>query len=551
MSAQYLYIRKEMETLKLCPFSIKSNINPDDIDKTKVRKILKKKYISVQDMQAISCLFQTVLTSDLYIDNIPVLDNNVKKWISNMKKMAQGSYGEVYMADIIEKDDNIIIKAPLNTMKYEDSIYEYFIGITKINKLRYYIPNFVYTLGAFQYNDNTKTNQTKFYTIYEYIKGNSFYDMLLTHGFEWFLQMFVQILLALEVAQREIGFTHYDLHTLNIMIKTESLKYTVLIDNVSYDIDTDGYPVIIDFGRSCVSYKDKSLGRWGVEQINVFPFCIQGVDFGRLLFSVYMYCNNFELKSQISKLCTYIGADAISLTTSYFNLSPLQVLIMIISNPEYAKIASGVLSVKERDKYVPIHCDTVQNIYSSIFKQDTDINKRILNICVNNPKVYSSYILANIVKNLSSNFNSDKVNDIVNEIEKNKPRMIRNDLETLKGYRDIPSISSEILNLCNSLLSQNISTLSTKVYFKPSRLEEITGDISEFNKTYDIFVQILPYMDQVYIIRWQRLENEYTSFLQEFLNSRQYREYISYKDIINRTYRWVKSLKEDLLIYKQ
>jgi hypothetical protein len=553
MSAQVSYIEKEMRNLDLCPLSIKppSKIKKD-IDTSQLKRILQKKYINAQEMQAISCLFQTIIIGNTETDNIPILGENVNKWIYNMKKLSEGAYGEVYMTDIIEKDVNVVIKVPLHTMDYGDALREYFIGVTKINMLRYYIPNFVYTLGAFKCGDINRgcNGSQKIHTIYEKINGQGLFYKIKNNDFDWFLNMYVHILLALEVAQREIGFSHYDLHTLNVMIKEEPIKYTVLLDNVSYDIDTYEYPVIIDFGRSCVDYNDKSIGVWGLEQLNIFPFSVQGIDLGNLLNSAYIYNTDMTFKNKILKLSQHMGIDIERLSiSSHFNISPLNALLSIISHPEYGRIASRSLSIKQRDKYIPIQYETVQNVYNELFKQKGNTNKRLLNSCLQNPRIYSSYILANIVKNLSSHFDSDKVKNVNEEISKNKHRLIRNDLNSLRSYREISSISSEILTISRSLLSQDVSTIYAKVYFKPSRYIEIKNDISDFMKAYNNFIKILPYLDQIYIIHWQKLNNEYSSFLQEFFDSRQYREYIAYKGTMFNTIRWIRSLQEDLQMY--
>ena len=64
-------------------------------------------------------------------------------------------------------------------------IQEYFIGIKSLNKLRYLIPTFVYTLGAFLFSKPTKTgkicsgNRKKTaFVIYEKIQGESVSNLL-------------------------------------------------------------------------------------------------------------------------------------------------------------------------------------------------------------------------------------------------------------------------------------------------------------------------------------------------------------------------------------
>ena len=138
------YIKNELSN-NSCSIKIVSKASATDIDTNKVKSILNKSYASAQEMQAISCLFNTMFMSNMEIDNIPLIDplmdNSVNKWIKHTHVLSKGAYGEVSVAYIIQKDIQIIIKIPLDNADYDDILREYFIGITKINSLRYFIPN--------------------------------------------------------------------------------------------------------------------------------------------------------------------------------------------------------------------------------------------------------------------------------------------------------------------------------------------------------------------------------------------------------------------------
>ena len=556
------YIKNELSN-NSCSIKIVSKASATDIDTNKVKSILNKSYASAQEMQAISCLFNTMFMSNMEIDNIPLIDplmdNSVNKWIKHTHVLSKGAYGEVSVADIIQKDIQIIIKIPLDNADYDDILREYFIGITKINSLRYFIPNFVYTLGAFQCGGDIKkgcdaNDKANLFIAYEKIPGKGMFYKLQDNGFEWFLNMFAQILIALEIAQREIGFTHYDLHTLNIIIKEQQLDYTGLIDNLSYRVSTKEYPVIIDFGRSCVRYKDKNIGASGLEQMNIFTFCVQGRDVGYFLNSVYTYNDNEKFKNKISRLATHLDIDIFRPSMSFhFNKTPLQILSSMLEKPVYSKIISKTITIQDRQELFPIQYDTLRNTYLNIFKIKSRINNIVLRKCVRNPVIYRSYILSTTVRDLVSKIYEQKESDTVNmysqmtdRMEDNKEQMIRYDINTLQRYKSIPKIPSEILIISKSLLKQDISTLYAKSYFNPNRKREIISDIKDFNRMYKIFSKILPYLDQGYTIRWYGLEKEYETFLNEFSESMQYSRYIIYKDTVYATLRWVKSLKGDL-----
>lgn len=543
------YIKNELLRNSACSIEIASNINPDNIDTNKVNSILNTKYTSAQNMESVLCMFKTMFVSSINIDNIPVVDKNVNTWVKKLKSLSSGQYGEVYIADIISNID-IIIKVPLQSASYIDILREYFIGVTMINSLRYYIPNFVYTLGAFQCGDIKKgcTGKPNLMIMYEKIKGHGLFHKMKNRGFEWFLNIFAQLLIALEIAQRSIGFCHYDLHTLNIMIREERVKYVGLIDNVSYKVSANEYPVIIDFGRSCVRYKGEDIGLTGMRQCNIFPFCVQGKDVGMFLNSAYVYNNDISCKDKISELASYLGIDIFKTSMSFhFNKTPLEILSKILLKPYYSTIISNTITIEDRKELIPIHYNTVKNTYLDILKTKSAHDKLTLSRCMNNPIIYRSYILSSTVSKIASNI---KFSEITNELDTimkiNKYEMIQYDLNRLQGYKNILTITSEILGISKSLLKQDISTLYAKCYFTPNRKKQIISDIADFNKIYTNFKQILPYLDKIYTIRWHGLEKEYEPFLKEFNNSPQYKSYIIYKDTMNSTSRWVKALASDI-----
>ena len=56
-------------------------------------------------------------------------------------------------------------------------------------------------------------------------------------NFNQWLLIFIQTLLGLEVAQREVRFTHFDLHPGNLMIrKKDNFNYTIPLDINTYYI---------------------------------------------------------------------------------------------------------------------------------------------------------------------------------------------------------------------------------------------------------------------------------------------------------------------------
>ena len=97
----------------------------------------------------------------------------------------------------------------------------------------------------------------KSYKFYNYIKSTNIDEKILYSTIK-------QVLMAILISQREKNFTHYDLHSFNIMMKkcNENLVFLYVIDEENqFAVSTNGhYPIIIDFGFSYINdMEDGSL----------------------------------------------------------------------------------------------------------------------------------------------------------------------------------------------------------------------------------------------------------------------------------------------------
>lgn len=160
------------------------------------------------------------------------------------------------------KNYNLVVKSTNNQQKMKEHIHESFIGIKEINKLLESIPNFVYTFGIFK---NYDIHDTTINIINEYVKGQTLQRYINSSSFNLneFLFILIQICLALEVAQRECMFVHYDLKPWNIMLQkvpyVVSIDYKINVDKI-IRINTNLIPIIIDYGKSYVIHDNRHHG---------------------------------------------------------------------------------------------------------------------------------------------------------------------------------------------------------------------------------------------------------------------------------------------------
>ena len=170
----------------------------------------------------------------------------------------------------------------INQEKEKENIHEAFVGIFCINEILKEIPNFYYTFD-FMYNKNNKkyiVNEfiPKSITLFEYIKSERF-------NFKDYLYIILQLCLCLHVSQVKCNFVHYDLTPWNILLQfldeEEEIDYKIDVDKV-ITIKTKIIPVIIDYGKSYVSYKSQHHGF-----IKLFKFSKSQDIISILLTSIY------------------------------------------------------------------------------------------------------------------------------------------------------------------------------------------------------------------------------------------------------------------------
>ena len=160
-----------------------------------------------------------------------------------------------------------------NLVNHENIIME------GLGEMMAYCPHFTKTYGIVDYdrNPNTVKNENPFVKkkdvkymipekmlIQEYIdKRNKFYNYIMSISKinEDILYSTVkQVLMAITMAQQRKKFSHYDLHSLNIMMKrcNEDVVFVyVLDDDNQICVPTFGhYPIIIDYGFSYIENMD-------------------------------------------------------------------------------------------------------------------------------------------------------------------------------------------------------------------------------------------------------------------------------------------------------
>lgn len=271
--------KKKLADLAFCPSHFENNL----LDGTM--------------MKALSCFLQWYLytskdDANRLLERIPQIDDPTRALLQKkLVALQKGASGSVGRSIILNDRLSVAIKRALSMSSLEDLIQEYFVGVYGLNHLRFLCPNFCYTFAIYHHHFSTRI-------LMENIKGKTLIRHLqetcrlpfsvqsTTH----FLQLWIQIILALEIAQETYGFTHFDLHGENVLIRSlpsavPTLQYPIFDEVYRLDNITS-LSTLIDFGHSTIRYKKGFFGKGGSNafpQYGMYPFYIAGADLFKLL----------------------------------------------------------------------------------------------------------------------------------------------------------------------------------------------------------------------------------------------------------------------------
>lgn len=276
-----------LKEVSSCPNRIKKlQNNLSNLQAKELKSYVGSQFFNPDVMKAAMCVSESIYYSPQTKGDISFPNIRIRNWIRNLDQIgAESVEGYAMRGSLKDADNFFIVKAPRNP-KSEDLIHEYFVGVFGLNKLRSYVPNFAYVFGGFACSppiidpetkkvvawcNNNKANVN--YILYENIAPAVSFDTYVeTCTPTQFLEMYLQILYALHIAEKKIQFTHYDLHGENVLIRDIGksnflIKYET--ENGLEYLLTDRVATIIDFGMAHIVHEDEHYGSharlsWGV-----------------------------------------------------------------------------------------------------------------------------------------------------------------------------------------------------------------------------------------------------------------------------------------------
>lgn len=485
---------------------------PNPKDNGNLDEILEKNYNSGIEMNNALSLFRNKMD----LSQLPGMYKFDQSFLNKMRKLdTKGKESLIYQSTTWTRIP-VIIKIPKKTEYHDEVIRSYYIGMA-MNKLRYKVPNFVYTFGILTSIDK------QIFVVTEAIKGETLDKLIEKLTFVEIINIFMQILFALEVAQRTNGFCHNDLHTENIILRPikTPYNYTIVLDNNIYTLTAVKYiPVIIDYGLSSIYVGNTTIGPYHYITHGITPFPVQGVDMYKLLFHCYSRVKG-ELQRQIGSFFLLYGIN-----------DPYKILItdpsmLPVISKQYLKKVSYSISATytpfEFCKWI-IECSdypkidlvaTARNVY---FPLQGQLEKQQLE------KIYlKSYIMTKYM---------DKITQMPTKVSEMK--LIKNDRKMLEKYKKI--VIPDETNVRE--LSKKICCINIDCANLDRKLIEQFCEITEFIQ------QLSPYLQYLYTIRELQFENIYEKFVSEFVVSPQYILFDKLSNLIEKTRRWCNTLKQ-------
>ena len=269
----------------------------DEINTKIIRELTQTRFYNSDVMLTVMCYVQGLLYMP---PNDPIGKNKrVQEWFDNIKLISDKSvYGYATKSDFKRGNDLMIIKAPKRSMKgdekyFSDLQHELFVGTFGTNNLRGIVPNYSYIYGGFRCSPpwiasldgekevenwcSTDKNAVN-YVIYENILPSvAMADYVETCTHEQFINLYLQILYALDAGVKNCDFTHYDLHAENVLIREvvgmrgNSFVIPYDTENGREYMKSERVATIIDFGLSHIQYKGQNYGVYDHIDYDTFP----------------------------------------------------------------------------------------------------------------------------------------------------------------------------------------------------------------------------------------------------------------------------------------
>lgn len=501
----HLYWNKILNQIKpFLKYNIKDVVQYPHIQKLRVDSELLERIIFILCLNTSDISISYI---DVQCKNNPIFQKH--EWLDDITPFdVKSKQGDVTKATILDTF-KVVVKKSKSTRFDEITLRDFCVGI-HLNKILDEAPFFVRTLGNFNYKN-------KFHILTEYVEGENLKTFIQNkeHTFTDFLNIFFQIILGLEIAQSKLNFSHYDLHTDNIILTPVKNPFNVSLYGYSYSIKYDYKPVMIDFGLSSICVNGQTLGQTKLESKGIFNHISPGYDiYVFLLFclDISQSCSNLSIFKGIIDLLSFfkiktkltlnlLTNDHVkSLEKGVFNLIPNQFLQYLITN------YSHLLNVEVNNKVMKsIGKKPIFLKLKEVFDPKNELSlihvnskKGFINSICNNIKIYYWFkekhnLDTNEIKSLididisnleNLNYDLNIVCDSITIEQKNiyfHALKLYSIIEELELHYQYPEYQKWIKNFTETFVHKNIKQKLNTILYK-ERIDKINKNLIQKNK---------------------------------------------------------------------
>lgn len=201
----------------------------------------------------------------------------LRRWLRDVQPLAAGANGSVFNVGMQSGRGQVAArflaaKTPKSDADMAEMYHEFFIGRAVLNQLRADSPCFMYTLGIYNCDDaacsSPVTTSRVFLAVEELVSYNDNGSVTGPVSLDKFAKecdnladvVAVLVLLfdGLACANAAFNFTHYDLHSGNVMVKRLKHRSVFPVHNLPgmTAVSSQFVPVVIDFGMAYAQFKD-------------------------------------------------------------------------------------------------------------------------------------------------------------------------------------------------------------------------------------------------------------------------------------------------------
>lgn len=259
--------------------------NLSSLDFGKVKELVSKQFYNEDVMIGASCATDAMFYSIPNKQGSSSVCEVVREEVDKLKVVAAGVQGQGGPGDVSGTKGLFWYKLPRHGFE-ADLTHELFVGLMGTNLLRDECYNFAFVYGGFRMRrpsigpggdivtlcpapGEQKDSATSVpFLMMENLAGSvSLANYFPQMDVLKMLSFYFQILFALNLANRRIGFTHYDLHTENVMLRDISdsgfgkeflIPYT--FEGRRLYVRTTKVATIIDYGMAGIKYQDTYYG---------------------------------------------------------------------------------------------------------------------------------------------------------------------------------------------------------------------------------------------------------------------------------------------------